>query len=63
MGVVWLTHSLAHVWIYFAPIYKVPENFLVSYKTAFEKKKNEVHVSHVNLKCQPTRQRKNFLNS
>lgn len=62
-GVVWLTHSLVRAWIYFVPVYKVPENSPVSYKTTFEKKKNDAYVSHVNLKCQPTRQRKNFLNS
>lgn len=55
-GAVWLTHSLVHVWIYFAPVYKAPENFPVSYKTTFEKKENK---PHVNFKWQ----RKNFLNS
>lgn len=33
------THSLSQVQISFAPIYKVPENFLVSYKITFKEKK------------------------
>lgn len=62
-GVVWLTHSLVRVWIYFVPVYKVPGNSPVSYKTTLEKKKNEAYMSHANLNHQPTRQRKRFLNS
>ena len=36
---VWLTHFLVHVWIYFAPVYKVPESLPVSYKTTLRKRK------------------------